>query len=100
KVSDPPDFALLLSEQTEGRNKRTRAKRDDQFAAGVHSITFVACTRIDCGILMPRFRAVFLFNTKSNLVGCSTGRSAGFAPLSILSVRMAARRTMFGRFAP
>jgi hypothetical protein len=30
--------------------------------------------------------------TRSNLVGCSTGRSAGFAPLKILSIKSPARR--------
>jgi hypothetical protein len=30
--------------------------------------------------------AVFRLITSSNLVGCSTGRSAGFAPLRILSM--------------
>lgn len=33
----------------------------------------------------------------SNLVGCSTGRSAGLAPLSILSTKTAARRQMSSR---
>ena len=32
------------------------------------------------------------FTMKSNLVGCSTGKSAGLAPLRILSTKVADRR--------
>jgi hypothetical protein len=36
--------------------------------------------------------AVFRLMSSSNWVGCSTGRSARFAPLRILSTKIAARR--------
>jgi hypothetical protein len=36
--SHAPDFALLLSERAEWGRKRTRAKRDDKFAAIVHCL--------------------------------------------------------------
>jgi hypothetical protein len=39
-----------------------------------------------CGKVMLSAFAVLRFRTSLNLVGCSTGRSAGFAPFSILSV--------------
>ena len=39
----------------------------------------------DGGIVRPSAYAVLRFITSSNFVGCSTGRSAGFAPLRILS---------------
>jgi hypothetical protein len=39
-----------------------------------------------CGIVSPRALAVLRLITNSNLVGCSTGRSEGFAPLRILSM--------------
>src|SRR5207249_9997958 len=42
---------------------------------------------IDCGIVRPRAFAVLTLMTSSNLVGCSTGRSAGLAPLRVLSIR-------------
>src|SRR5207245_8024205 len=42
-----------------------------------------ARTRIDCGIVKPRALAVLRLMTNSNFVGCSTGRSAGLAPLRI-----------------
>src|SRR5437016_1037929 len=38
--------------------------------------------------------------TRSNLVGCSTGISPGFAPRRILSTYSAARRKRSGTFAP
>ena len=45
-----------------------------------------------CGIGNPSAFAVFMLITSSNFVGCSTGRSAGFAPLRILSTNVAALR--------
>jgi len=39
----------------------------------------------DGGIVRPRAVAVLRLMTSSNVVGCSTGRSAGLAPLRILS---------------
>ena len=44
------------------------------------------------GIVRPICFAVFKLNANSNFIGCSTGRSAGFAPLRILSTYVAARR--------
>jgi hypothetical protein len=39
----------------------------------------------DCGIVSLRALAVLRLMTSSSCVGCSTGRSAGFAPFRILS---------------
>jgi hypothetical protein len=50
-----------------------------------HSITSSARARSDSGMVRPRALAVLRLITSSNLVGCSTGRSAGLAPLRILS---------------
>ena len=44
------------------------------------------------GAVMPSILAVWWLITSSNFVGCSTGRSAGLAPLRILSTNLAARR--------
>ena len=41
----------------------------------------VSAARIDCGTVSPSVFAAFRLTTSSNLVGCSTGKSAGFAPL-------------------
>ena len=38
--------------------------------------------------------------TRLNLVGCSTGISAGFAPRNILSTNSAARRNRSGKLGP
>jgi hypothetical protein len=56
----------------------------------VHSITSLASASNCGGTLSPSAFAVFVLITGSNLVGCSTGRSPGFAPLRILSTKVAA----------
>src|SRR5262249_49151060 len=50
-----------------------------------HSITSSARASSVGGSSMPSAFAVVRLTTSSNLVGCSTGRSAGFAPRRILS---------------
>jgi hypothetical protein len=45
----------------------------------------VAWKRTVGGIVIPRASAVLRLMTSSYLVGCSTGKSAGLAPLRILS---------------
>src|SRR4029450_1043760 len=55
----------------------------------LYSMTWSARPSTDGGIVRPRTLAVLRLITSSNLVGCSTGRSAGFAPLRILSTKYA-----------
>jgi hypothetical protein len=55
-----------------------------------YSITLSANCTTDAGIARLSALAVLRFRTNSNLVGCSTGKSAGFAPLKILSSKSAA----------
>src|SRR5262249_25281267 len=62
-----------------------QALRAREKGAAPHSMTSSARARIDGGIVSPSDRAVLRLTTSSNLVGRSTGRSAGFAPLRILS---------------
>jgi hypothetical protein len=50
-----------------------------------HWSTSSACKRMLGGMVRPRALAALRLITNSNLVGCSTGRSAGLAPLRILS---------------
>src|SRR5262249_49433283 len=50
----------------------------------LHSITSSARASRVGGTSMPSARAVCRLITNSNLVGCTTGKSAGFAPLRIL----------------
>ena len=51
----------------------------------LYSITSSAWASNVDEIVRPSAFAVFLLIATSNFVGCSTGRSAGFAPLRILS---------------
>src|SRR5262249_36887438 len=48
--------------------------------APLHSMTSSARSKNDSGMVRPSALAVVKLMTRSNLVGCSTGRSAGFAP--------------------
>ena len=54
-------------------------------SAHCHLITLSALASTFGGIVRPICLAVFRLITNSNFVGCSTGRSAGLAPLRILS---------------
>src|SRR5262245_43635223 len=65
-----------------------------------YSRTASARRRKASGILSPSAFAVVRLMTSSNAVGCSTGRSAGSAPLRILSTISLARRNKSVLFAP
>ena len=52
----------------------------------IHLITLSARASTCGGIVRPICFAVFRLIKSSNLVGCSTGKSAGLAPLRILSI--------------
>jgi hypothetical protein len=56
-----------------------------QCAPHTYWITSSARRSSDGGIVIPSALAVLRLMTSSNFVGCSTGRSAGFAPFRILS---------------
>jgi hypothetical protein len=56
-----------------------------------HSITSSAIASSVGGMVRPSALAVVRLMTRSNLVGCSTGRSPGLAPRKILSTYSAAR---------
>ena len=49
--------------------------------APLHSTNPTACNFMNAGIVSPSARAVFRLMKRSNLVGCSTGRSAAWTPL-------------------
>src|SRR5262245_56401529 len=66
------------------RRDRGAADKRDELAA-LHSITLSARRTRPAGTSCPIALAVFRLITSSNVVGCSTGRSAGFAPLRILA---------------
>jgi len=66
--------------------------KPDSCSADTHSITSSARASSVGGTSRPSAFAILRLITSSNLVGCSTGISAGFAPRRILSTRSAARR--------
>src|SRR5262249_8020586 len=73
-----------------GRDQDGRPSQQHEVASS-HSITSSARWRSDCGTVRPSTFAVFRLIAKLNFVGSSTGMSAGFAPLKILSTTPAAR---------
>src|SRR5215510_11167894 len=64
-----------------------------------YSITSSARASREGGTVIPRALAVLRLITRSNLIGCSTGRSVGFAPLRILSTTVAPRRCNSAKLA-
>src|SRR5215510_9583082 len=65
-----------------------------------HLISLFARASSSDGIVKPICFAVFRLMTNSNFVGCSTGRSEGFAPFRILSTREATRWFLSGASYP
>ena len=74
----------LLRARRERPRRRRAAEQRDELAA-FHSITSSARSRNASGSLRPSALATVRLMISSNLVGCSTGRSPGFAPRKILS---------------
>ena len=71
----------LLRERRERPRRRAAEKRDE--LASFHSITSSARASNDEGTSTPNVFAVLRLITSSNLVDCTTGRSAGLVPLRI-----------------
>jgi hypothetical protein len=84
--SEPPDSAIT------GLMRCSRRRG--------YSITSSARTRMVGGTASPRDFAVLALNASSNFVGCSTGRSAGLAPLRILTTIVALCRNSAARLGP
>src|SRR5262249_20683666 len=75
----PPGFLRARRERPRGR--RAADQRDEIASFHAHSITSSAMASSEGGTSRPSAFAVLRLMTSSNLVGCSTGRSAGLAPL-------------------
>src|SRR5262249_44224481 len=90
KIPDGRQLARLLRARRQRPSRRSADERDE--LAPDHSITSSARRRIDVGNSRPIAFAVFKLTTSSNRVGCSTGSSAGVAPLRILATYSANRR--------
>src|SRR5438046_8433910 len=84
-------WALALIDASDQAIAFTSAIPTRLFAVIAYSIT-AARSNNDCGILIPIASAVLRLMTSSDFVGCSMGRSAGLAPLRILSAYPAARQ--------
>jgi hypothetical protein len=68
-----------------GRRKRPRGGRPPEKSdelASVHSITSSARASSVGGTVMPRVLAAVRFMASLNVVGCWTGKSAGFSPFN------------------
>src|SRR5262249_59764160 len=74
----------LLRMRRERPRNRAAEQRDE--LAARHSITSSARASSVGGTLRPSVRAVSALITSSNLLDCTTGRSAAFAPLRIRPV--------------
>src|SRR5262249_10967025 len=94
-------YALgLLRARRQWPRRRRAAEQRDELAAPYHSITSSARASSVSGTTRPSALAVLRLTTSSNLVGCSMGRSAGFAPLITLMTNAAARLVSSGILAP
>src|SRR6516162_340839 len=80
--TDPPHPVALLRPRRE-RPRRRAADQRDELAPFHHSITSSASASSLSGIWRPNAFAVLRLMTNSNLVGCTTGKSPGLAPLRI-----------------
>src|SRR5262249_33887615 len=97
--ADAVHLLALLGARREGpRRRAARDQRDER--APLHSITSSARASSVGGIVRPSARAVIRLITRPNVVGCSTGKLAGFAPRRILSTKSRARRNSSETFAP
>ena len=81
-----PNTRSLARLRARGERPRRRATEQRDELAALHSITSSAVASRDGGTLRPSVRAVCRLITNSNLVGCITGKSAGFSPLRMRPV--------------
>src|SRR6516164_11103033 len=93
-TAEEPDHrhGRLLCTRRERPRCRRAAEQRDEVTAFHHSITSSARASSVGGTVRSSALAVTRLMISSNLVDCSTGRSAGFAPRRTLSTYSAARR--------
>src|SRR6516165_1981736 len=78
---DAPHALALLRARRKRPRCRAAEQRDE--LASLHSITSSALACKVNGTVSPSDLAVLRLMTRSNIVGCTTGRSPGLAPLRI-----------------
>ena len=79
KHANAPHPLRLLRVRCKRPSRRAAQHRDEM--PSPHSISSSARASRDGGTVRPNIRAVWALMTSSNPVGCTTGRSAGRAPL-------------------
>src|SRR5262249_1477151 len=84
-ITDARDLGHLLGLTTKWSGEEAAGQHPNEGSARRHWMISSARPSSDGGIVRPRALAVLRLMMNSNFVGCSTGRSAGFAPLRILS---------------
>ena len=90
KLRLPDRMSVSISIGTEQQTSPLLSKGQSPTSALGYSITSSAITSRLCGIVRPSAFAVLRLITSSNLVGCSIGRSAGFAPRKTFTTSLAA----------
>src|SRR5262249_1479194 len=80
EVADGRQLARLLRARRERPGSGSAAEKRDEIAP-LHSITSSGIASRVFGMAMPSALGVLRLTTSSNLVGCTTGISAGFSPL-------------------
>src|SRR5262245_61552107 len=80
----PYALALLRARRERPCGSRAAEQRDE--LAPFHSFTSSAAASSLSGTMMPSIRALSALMISSNLLACTTGRSAGLAPLSMRPV--------------
>src|SRR6516162_1211005 len=96
--ADFPHPLGLLRARPERPRGRAAEERDERTAS--HSITSSAVASSACGTLRPSILAVGTLMTSSNFVDCTTGKSAGFAPLRMRPAWTPTWRYASTRLAP
>src|SRR3954468_10956725 len=77
----PPRFVSARWNHGSPQASTTSATKSANSGSLSYSITSSATFSTLAGTVRPNVLAVFRLMTNSNLVGCNTGRSAGFSPL-------------------
>jgi hypothetical protein len=95
-----PSCARTSSLEKSGGRRESRVPAAPAALSRPYSITSSARSKKDSGIVKPSALAVVRLMTRSNLVGCCTGKSAGFVPRRILSTKSPACRNRSAKFAP
>src|SRR5262249_28502591 len=80
--ADAPHLFALLRPHRQRPRRRSAAEQRDELAAP-HSITSSVSESSDGGNVRPSILAVSALMTSSNFADCTTGSSAGLAPLRI-----------------